>query len=852
MLAYYLEVYADTPQPNTRWCQVYSMEYGYGYILADELIKCDENGNPLVINIQSEDVWIKDGLYSTAFAGGSGSKADPYQISDASQLARLSRLVYDGLEGSTASSTKYYILTKDIDLSAHKWVPIGAEDENKFYGSFDGKGFKISGMRITLPFPYIGLFGIVGFPDSRERLLNNIDVTGSVYLNKQCWAVTNASIGGIAADSMNGYDNCHADLNVQVVLRPACGLIGIGAGGIGMNVYGMGHDITNCSSRGSISFKYETDEKYGDKLPDVEVGGISSWASVMKNCFSVMDLSVQSGLNTYIGGICSFAGTCVNCYYGGRISADSSLTVVGNIMGGHGNPSGTADECFVYNCYWNADFQVANDANHDGIGQAGDFSTNSGTFTGSSNEFKVGQIALEDKLNEWASQDKDKYKLWRKSRINDDYKGLLVNGDWDSWLWYPVFDTGDVTWREIMTGLEKENPWKSLNGATIATKTGNTIVVEGGTIKDGVYIRSKEWPGEFFDYENPSGTYVLKNINTDGFYIWAADGYSYDVRFEDTVSFGTMFSNMIWLRGKSNLKLTIDTSLIYTNPYDPPMRIEIESDAAITIKGNGSISINEPGWHTNDNQLEKSAFSVIIGVFGNSLKERVNSLSKLYQNLMFDKNLVASTVNGLSIPVYIDLKDSNNIYRWVNLGQETEIAIAKNEIELRSQDSSKIRMLLPANISTLWMSLDALEDQSALYHIEARNGNETLHVLPGTGILYFPYPAGTNADSIIKYMVHHYTGHGIIEYSTEDGTIQKTPYGLAIRINELSPFIVEWEAEETVPTPTIEPVAAPTVAPTNVPRTGDNANLGLWIILCLMGLIGMIVFSSEMAKKHKK
>lgn len=344
----------------------------------------------------------------------------------------------------------------------------------------------------------------------------------------------------------------------------------------------------------------------------------------------------------------------------------------------------------------------------------------------------------------------------------------------------------------------------------------------------------------------------MKNINTDGFYIWAADGYSYDVRFEDTVSFGTMFSNMIWLRGKSNLKLTIDTSLIYTNPYDPPMRIEIESDAAITIKGNGSISINEPGWHTNDNQLEKSAFSVIIGVFGNSLKERVNSLSKLYQNLMFDKNLVASTVNGLSIPVYIDLKDSNNIYRWVNLGQETEIAIAKNEIELRSQDSSKIRMLLPANISTLWMSLDALEDQSALYHIEARNGNETLHVLPGTGILYFPYPAGTNADSIIKYMVHHYTGHGIIEYSTEDGTIQKTPYGLAIRINELSPFIVEWEAEETVPTPTIEPVAAPTVAPTNVPRTGDNANLGLWIILCLMGLIGMIVFSSEMAKKHKK
>lgn len=798
-----------------------------------------------------EGTWIADGNYAAAFAGGTGTKTDPYQISNAAQLARLSRLAHDGTEGSTVSNTKYYILTDDITLYDHEWVPIGYDNVNPFYGSFDGKNYKITGIRLTKPFPCIGLFGYVGFPNSQEGLLKNIDVSGNITLNQQSWSVANASIGGIAALSSTGFDNCHADLSVDVKLVPNCGLNELCISGIGSNAYSDNHKTLNCSSSGYINVSCTESSLVAESYPNVDIGGISGWASVINNSFSVVRISVQSGLHAYIGGICSFGGTCVNCYYGGIITADSSLHVVGNILGGHGSPEEDATtDCYVYNCYWNVAFQVPNDANHDGIGQAGDYSINSGTFTGSSNQFKIGQTDLEDKLNEWASQDSDKYRLWRKSRVNDDRYGLLVNGSWDSWLWCPVFDTGDVTWREIMTGLEKKNPWKSLDGSTTATKAGDVITVEGGTIKGGVYIRSKVvWPGgQVFDYENPSGTYILKNLNTEGFYIWAADGYSYNVQFENTVTFGSMF-NYIYMLGNSVLNLTLDTAITNTDP-DTPLFIDIESDATLTIKGNGSISPCEAGWYRNDDQLEHSSFYLAIECLGDSIDQCVDNLAKLYQRIDIDENLVASTENKLSVPVYLDLVHFRYSYSY----RTSTLKMATSEEELKTQDSSKPRMLLSNNSNlSLWSEFKLIDNQAALYHIEARNGGTTLHPLPGTGTLYFPYPDGTSMTTDNNFKIHHYTGHGIIDYSTKDGTIQKTPYGLAVKVKELSPFIIEWDGTAAEPTPSPTPVpASPAAVPTNIPRTGDGANPGVWIMISLLGLIGVIAFSGRKAGKHRK
>ena len=79
------------------------------------------------------------------FAGGSGTKADPYLISTPDQL----NAVRQGLD-------KHYRLANDIDLSAWgNWMPIGGEGVDRlgnalpFTGSFDGAGHVVSGMTIT-------------------------------------------------------------------------------------------------------------------------------------------------------------------------------------------------------------------------------------------------------------------------------------------------------------------------------------------------------------------------------------------------------------------------------------------------------------------------------------------------------------------------------------------------------------------------------------------------------------------------------------------------------------------------------------------------------------------------------
>lgn len=66
-----------------------------------------------------------------------------------------------------------------------------------------------------------------------------------------------------------------------------------------------------------------------------------------------------------------------------------------------------------------------------------------------------------------------------------------------------------------------------------------------------------------------------------------------------------------------------------------------------------------------------------------------------------------------------------------------------------------------------------------------------------------------------------------------------------------STYLIAYKDPEPVQ-PTEAPAAAPTATPTKVPRTGDGANLGLWIGLLLLGLLGIAVFTGAVKRKHRK
>ena len=92
-------------------------------------------------------------FYADAYAGGAGTKENPYLISSDLELAKLARDVNTG-DSKVMKPGEYFKLTKDIDLKHGIWTPIGSTNCNKSYsdryfaGIFDGDGHAIRNMHI--------------------------------------------------------------------------------------------------------------------------------------------------------------------------------------------------------------------------------------------------------------------------------------------------------------------------------------------------------------------------------------------------------------------------------------------------------------------------------------------------------------------------------------------------------------------------------------------------------------------------------------------------------------------------------------------------------------------------------
>jgi hypothetical protein len=193
------------------------------------------------------------------FASGTGTVADPYVITTASQLNDVRTYL-----------TSSFKLGNDIDLNdwittnspTTGWTPIGTAT-NYFSGNLDGDGHFITGLWINLPTTnYVGLFGVVSgdgtvviknlglkIPDGKSIIGQN-DVGGFVgYITKasatQILNINNCCVIGTLSGTLNvgalvGYNNwskptlqnCYAIGSVTSSTDGAGGLIGNNYGGI--------------------------------------------------------------------------------------------------------------------------------------------------------------------------------------------------------------------------------------------------------------------------------------------------------------------------------------------------------------------------------------------------------------------------------------------------------------------------------------------------------------------------------------------------------------------------------------------------------------------------------------------
>ena len=198
---------------------------------------------PVSVFADGTEVW--DGSIAKDFAGGTGTKDDPYEIATGAQLAYLGENVKSGTYGEKYANT-YFELTEDIDLGGKEWAPIGETAADlimggqKYYvfsGNFDGNGHTIKNLTIgTEASPYsgdvCGLFGATSGTIEDVVLENvSIDYVGgkysSAYSFRMAGALVGYSMGDIVDCTVIGLDMKAGSEGGYVAFNSIGGLVGI-------------------------------------------------------------------------------------------------------------------------------------------------------------------------------------------------------------------------------------------------------------------------------------------------------------------------------------------------------------------------------------------------------------------------------------------------------------------------------------------------------------------------------------------------------------------------------------------------------------------------------------------------
>ena len=330
---------------------------------------------PVSVFADGTEVW--DGSVAESFAGGKGTKDDPYQIATGSQLAYFAKRVNAEEYGEKYADT-YFELTEDIDLGGKEWTPIGytvadlimgGHEYCVFSGNFDGNGYTIKNLTIgTETSPYSGdVCGLFGATSGtiEDVVLENVSINyvggnhSSGYGFRMGGALVGYSMGDIVNCTVIGLDMKAGSDGSYVALNSIGGLVGIQDG-----------DTTVSHSR--VSGKIEESTKKGN------VGGfVGTLAKGSSAKYCGADVSVEvtgNGRGIAVGGFVGIGnGVTIdetlieNCYATGNITgAEYAGGFVGNISGL--NISNCYAKGDVSNCFVGASFMGTDAASNNYYG----------------------------------------------------------------------------------------------------------------------------------------------------------------------------------------------------------------------------------------------------------------------------------------------------------------------------------------------------------------------------------------------------------------------------------------------------------------------------------------------------
>ena len=270
-------------------------------------------------------LFTANGLTLTAYADGTGTESNPYQISTAEQLQAINNNV-----------SAHYILTEDIDLTGVDFTPIGNADSGAFTGSFDGNGHTISNLNVFSG-KYAGLFGC------NEGVIQNVTLS-------EIYVYGTRYLGGVVAE--NTAVGVVSDCVVQSgVVESDGGLNSIRAGGIcGTN---SGELSGSFSNGASVTVSNDSADAFAGGILGYSTASLEMNAAV--NTGNVSSSSSSSSYDSYSGGLVGYGvGTVTvsNSYNTGYVSSSPSGYSSGYSGGLVGYGSGTVtvtDSCNMGN-----------------------------------------------------------------------------------------------------------------------------------------------------------------------------------------------------------------------------------------------------------------------------------------------------------------------------------------------------------------------------------------------------------------------------------------------------------------------------------------------------------------------
>ena len=303
--------------------------------------------------LASDGAW--DGSTAAAFAGGTGTAEDPYQIANGAQLAYLASSVNSG----ETYTGKNFVLTANIDLNGLPWTPIansfsdallGGSNYRIFAGNFDGNGYTISKVSIgseTTPFES-DVFGLFGATEGKISNLN-LDTVSIHGVAKITSGYVIGPAGGLVGYSAGSIENCHVtgltmDMNAQdggiagaywigglvgaldgTQLINECSVSGsitenTGKGSIGGLIGELGKAAKITYSRSDVTVNVKADSRGGANVGGFigKGNGKTDAETVIRNCYATGNVTGGAYTGGFAGGLWGL--NIKNCYASGNVS----------------------------------------------------------------------------------------------------------------------------------------------------------------------------------------------------------------------------------------------------------------------------------------------------------------------------------------------------------------------------------------------------------------------------------------------------------------------------------------------------------------------------------------------------